>query len=122
MAKALLSDKKLNQIRRLNQRAMPDLITILTPNAEVPDGRGGFTRTFTAGATLSGRFRPATQKADQVEGGQPINTELYQVTLPWDTVLTNKYRIRRESIDYEVVGDISTRSYMVGLRFLVRKV
>ena len=122
MAKPLLSNKKLNQIRALNERAMPDSITILEPGEEVGDGHGGFTSPFTDGETVVGRFRPTSQKPDQVEGGQPQNTQLYQVTLPWDTVLTNKHRIRRESIEYEVVGDISTRSYQVGLRFLVKRV
>lgn len=120
MSRPLLSTRKLNQIRRLNERAMPDSITLLEPT-ETSDGRGGVTTAFAAGDTVFGRFRPYTAKADSVQGDRGANQQVYQVTLPWDTTLTNKYRVRREDIDYEVVGDISTRSYMVGLRFLVKK-
>lgn len=121
MANSLLSTRKLNQIRALNEKAMPDLVTLFSPT-ETNDGRGGVTTTFTEVETVICRFRPKADRQDAPAGGATDNATLYQVTMPYDTVLTNKYRLRRDDIDYEIVGDVSTRSYMVGLRVTVKRV
>ena len=122
MTTPFLNTAQLAQLRALNVRGMPDSVTVRIPSEPVGDGRGGFTEPFTDGATVPCRFRPSSQRADQVEGGQGGNQELYLFLLPVDTVIDGTYRLRRNGIEYEIVGEPSDSSHQLSKKLLARKV
>lgn len=122
MTTQFINAAQLAHLRRLNERAMPDSVTIRIPSAVVADGRGGFTEPFSDGPTVACRFRPSSQKSDQVEGGQGGNQELYVFTFPVGTVVGVTYRIRRNDITYEVIGEPTDSSHQIGLHVLARKI
>src|SRR5262245_43527436 len=122
MVKQLFSPRQRRRLQRLNEQFMPDLVTILVPNAVTPDGRGGFSQSFTDGPTVACRFRSSTKKADSVIGGRGGNQELVQFVLPAETVVETTYRLRRNGITYEVVGFPTDGSYQISKKVLVKKV
>ena len=121
MITQFLNTAQLAQLRALNQRGMPDRVTVRIPTTTA-DGRGGFTQGFSDGTTVPCRFRPSSQRADAVEGGQGGNQELFLFLLPVDTVIDNTYRLRRNGIEYEIVGEPSDSSHQLSKKVLARKV
>jgi len=121
MTTQFLSAGQLNRLRELNLKAMPDQVTVRIPGTQTPDGRGGFSQAFSDGPTIPCRFRPTTQRADAVEGGQGTNQELFLFLLPVDTVIDNTHRLQRNGIEYEVVGEPSDGSHQLSKQVLARK-
>ena len=118
----MLSAGQLAQLQRLTEQGMRDSVTLLTPDDPVSDGRGGFTQAFSDGETVDCRVRPYTERADAIEGGQPGNQELWLFVLPLDTEIDTNYRLRRNDIDYEVVGTPTDSSWQISKKVLARKV
>ncbi len=122
MTKQIVSDKLLGKIRKLNLRIMPDTATIYT-GAQSSDGRGGWTTTWTAGASYACRFRPASQNDRQsLTGGQSLTDPLFVAVLPYDAELSEVDRLRINEIDYEIVGWLGNKTYKVGTRVALREV
>jgi len=120
MVNQFISPGQLSRLRALNQRGMPDSVTVLTPTV-TPDGRGGFTTTFADDATVPCRFRPTTQRSDQVEGGQGANQELFLFLVPVEIVVDVNYRLRRNDVEYEVIGEPTDSSHQLSKLILARK-
>jgi hypothetical protein len=122
MTTPFLSPGQLSRLRALNLRGMPDSVTVRIPAAPAPDGYGSDAQDFTDGPTVRCRFRPTTQRADAVEGGQGRNQELYLFLVPVETVIDVNYRLRRNGIEYEVTGTPSDSSHQLSKLVLARKV
>jgi hypothetical protein len=121
MINQFLSQGQLAKLRQLNQRGMPDQVTILVPDAVDPNAYGVVAQTFTDGATVPCRVRPTLQRGDGVQGGQGRNQDMFLFTLPADAVVGNNYRLRREGVEYEVVGDPTESGHKIGLHVLAIK-
>ena len=121
MATQFLKTGQLQKLQRLTQKAMPDQVTILVPGAATNNGYGGAPQSFTDGPTVACRFRSYTQKADSVQGGQGKNQELFLFTLPIGTVIDVNYRLRRNGIEYEVVGEPTDSSHQISKKVLAKK-
>jgi hypothetical protein len=121
MNKQFLSPGQLNRLRRLDQRGMPDQVTVLVPGTAESDGYGAEIEPFTDGPTVACRFRPTTQRADSVQGGQGSNQELFLFLLPVGTVIDNTYRLRRKGVEYEVVGQPTDSSHQLSIQVLAKK-
>lgn len=117
----LVKTRQLNSLRRRSEEMMPDQVTILVPGPLTPDGFGGTTRTFTDFAIVACRFRPNTQRTDSVQGGQPGTDELFQFSLPVGTVIDVNYRLRRNEVEYEVVGVPTDSSYQISTKVLAKR-
>lgn len=122
MAKQLISARQLKRVRLANAQFMPDTATVLTPSAAA-DGYGGLTVTYTAGDGYACRFRLASD-ADRrkIRGGQEMTDPLFVATLPYNAVLSESSRLRINSIDYEIVGWLGSRSFKAGTILAVKEV
>jgi hypothetical protein len=121
MATSLISTKQLTRLRKGNERTMDSEATILIPGAETADGYGASSQAFTDGATVKCRFRPSTQRADSVEGAQGGNQELFLFAFPVGTVVGVNYRLRRNGIEYEIVGEPTDSDHQLSKKVLAKK-
>lgn len=97
---------------------MPDRVTVLVPGEDVPDGRGGVTRTFTDGEEVPCRWRPKKGQLDEVVAGRAGNREVFEFVLPPETVLAETSRLRQGGVVYEIVSAVSGNSYDLVQRVL----
>lgn len=116
-----LKGRQLDALRRLNERSMPDQVTVLVPGAATPDGYGQEALGFVDGPTVRCRFRSSTQRTDSAQGGRPANQEVFLFLVPVGTVLDVHYRLRRKGIDYEIVGEPTDGSHQLSKLVVARK-
>lgn len=108
--------------RQASIEVMPDLVTILVPEDDEPDGRGGVTRTFADGETVKCRWRQKKGNLDEVTAGRAGNREVFEFVMPPDVSLTETSRLRQGETTFEIVSAVSGNSFDIVQRVLACRV
>ena len=85
----------------------PHRVTLQNPGPAVPDGRGGFTQTWTdlTPAAVSVKIEAATaEELERVAPGTVISTETHIVSGPYHPQVTTKTRILYNGRVFHVTG------------------
>ena len=97
---SLLTTSDLEQMRAMQEQAMPDTITIVHPTLS-EDGQGGFTASACTQTAYSGRISMVRGR-EEIAPGQFRTISRPMLTLPWDATVSasdlaydggDKYRI-----------------------------
>lgn len=112
----MLSAAELASMRAVEATAMSSTAIIYryTPSA---DGLGGFTQAWAAVGTVVCDLWPANRGMQETPGGaQLLSRGEWYITVPYDTVVTAKDRIKIGSRSFEVTFVPNNRSWDTGLR------
>jgi SPP1 family predicted phage head-tail adaptor len=117
----MLSTSELNGMRDAIESLFPDTCTLLTPS-QSSDGAGGFTTTWgTASANVACRLDTREGRETLFNGSvRPFNT--FILSLPYDTVITEAYRVRVGSTLYNVTDVNNNVSWNVVKRVQLEEV
>src|SRR5262245_7062996 len=107
------------------QQAMPDTATILRRTL-TSDSQGGQTQSYSSVGTsvcrlaFFGGNRPVIPDTEQA--GKIDPKERYIATLPYNASILETDRLTINSVTYEIVSALPTRSYETARRLLVKRV
>ena len=89
---------------------------------ETSNSAGGHTQAWNTTVTTVGRIVPSGKSAEEREFAARLGSvQGYTITLPADTVVTNKHRLQINGRNYEIVGTL-IRSNQTALRVVCMEV
>ena len=101
--------------------ALPDTCSILAVTY-TSDGQGGLTEAWgTATVSVACRFDPVTSR-EQLSGEAIQPFSRFLAFMPYDTTVTQANRLKWGSVEYNILGIDSTRSWNLNLILEVEKV
>jgi len=116
MTPQLVGTTDLAWMRSLQERAMPNTI-VIESRTLAADGAGGYTETWAASGTVSGRMAPRVLNAGEpVVGGQPASQSYWFATLPHGTTVTERDRLVADGRSFEVVRVNTSEDYQTAVR------
>jgi len=117
----MLSEKELNAMRDSIGELLPDFCHLLTLT-QVSDGAGGFTDSWgTATRNVSCRLDTRGGRETLFDGSiRPFNTLI--LSLPYDTEITEAYRVELDDFTYNVTNVNLGTSWNVVKRVQVERV
>lgn len=100
-----MNNKELQQMRDAIEGLFPDTCNLLTKTS-TSDGQGGYTHVWgTATADVACRLDYVTSPATESLTGSAVRSfKSYELALPYDTVITEAYRVEVNDITYNVTG------------------
>ena len=109
-----LSAEELAAMRDALDDLLPDTCHLLTAT-RTPDGQGGVTAEWgTVNANVSCRM-DMRQGREVVAGGALQQYVSYMLTLPYDTTVTQSYRVEHNSVTY-AVKSVNTNQSWIGIK------
>lgn len=116
----MLSAAELTQMRADLVTLLPDTCNILSVSL-APDGQGGMTETWgTAYASVSCRLDPI-RGSENVTAANLQDFHAYQLTVPYDTTLTEQNRVVHGGVTYNIVTVGADKSWPISRRARVER-
>lgn len=118
----MLNNSDLSYMRDTLEQIMPDTCVILTAT-NTSDGQGGYATTWgTATANLRCRIDPGRKEMyERVTGAVLQPFSWWQLTLPWDAVITTESRVVVNGDTYNVVNHDDNKSWQGTIRVALMK-
>jgi len=117
----MLTSAELTQMRADVAEMLPDTCNLLTVT-RTSDGQGGITDTWgTATTGVACRLDPLRGR-ESVQGAALQAQYSYILTLPYDTTITNAYRVEIGTAVYDVKAVDQGKSWAVSMRAFVERV
>jgi hypothetical protein len=120
----MLTQRQLTKMRRVANRLLPDIATILRRTL-VDDGAGGEEATYNPIGTTLCRFSAIdikTRIKDQMTGGRIQNNEGFLMSFPHDAEVQETDRLAINGNVYDMISAGDKRSFEVNKRFIVKRV
>lgn len=114
----MISDADLADMRATLAASLPDMGTIQRVQS-VSDDMGGHTDTWAAAGTVACRVSPYPLRPDEREvAGRVLGLDTWVVTMPAETVISERDRVATGGRSFEVVSVMAPRSWEVARRLL----
>jgi hypothetical protein len=119
----MLTSTDLAGMRAAVNDLLPDTANILAGTV-APDGQGGWSQTWgTATAGVKCRLDPGRKEnRESVAGAALLPFSWWQLTLPYDTTLTEQNRVEIAGETFNVVHVDTGKSWSVSVRAVLTKV
>lgn len=112
----MLSASDLAYMRGLQNQAMPGTV-VIERYTLTSDGAGGYTETWTAAGTVTGRIYPRRMQGEErITGGQVVSETDWFATLPVGTVIDARDRLLYDNRTWEVVRVNNSEMYITAIR------
>lgn len=116
-----LSNKELAQMRQDVESLYPDVCHLITLT-QTSDGQGGYTETWgTATKNVPCRM-DALVGSERLTDGSMRSFAAYELTIPYDTVITGAYRVEHGGYTYHVLDANVDQSWQIERAVLVERV
>jgi SPP1 family predicted phage head-tail adaptor len=121
-----LTAAELSEIRSAVNELMPDTCTLLT-RTNASDGEGGFTETWgTASANVPCRLDSKlgmieSKGNERLAAGEIQYFHTYVLTLPYNTTITEQYRVLLDGQYYQVKSVDFDKSWIASVRAFVER-
>lgn len=117
-----LTADELAEMRDAIEDLLPDTCDILSVT-RTSNGEGGFTETWgTVSASVACRL-DAISGTDHLSAGAIQPFTRWMLTVPYDTVINNTYRVSHGGYTYNVVGGVNTdTSWIASKRAVLERV
>lgn len=112
----MITASELSWMRTEQNRALPGTAVIERATL-TSDGMGGYTETWAAVGTVSGRLMPRdAQSQEMLAGGEITSLQRWWMTLPHGTDVKEQDRISWNGRTFEVIGVGNDESYQTAVR------
>lgn len=102
----MLTAAELAEMRSTQEEAMPGTC-VISRKTLASDGMGGFTETWAAAGTVTGRVWPATESgAERLIADRITEADAWVITLPHGTDVVAKDRIVEGSRTFDVIAPL----------------
>jgi SPP1 family predicted phage head-tail adaptor len=103
----MLSAAELADMRTVQAQAMTGTC-VISRKTLIADGMGGYTETWAAAGTVSGRVWPASESgAESLIADRITESDAWVITVPYATDITAKDRVVADGRTFEVVSAIA---------------